>query len=277
MVTPAQRHDALTHLTSKGLSQRSVCHWSGVSRSAARYPLRQVARDAQLVTVMHQVMAQHPRFGYRRVAALARVSFKRAWRVWKQQGFALQPLRVRRRRPARSDERPHRATGRNQVWTYDILYDRLANGRQFKTLSLLDEFTRECLAIHVAPSVRAADVITVLRRTMQQQGQPHFIRSDNGSEFTATPVMQWLQDQHVGPSFIEPGHPWQNGFVESFQGKFRDECLNREWFTTSQEAQIVIEQWRQHYNTQRPHSALGYKTPAQVAASLTNQHCATLV
>jgi putative transposase len=277
MVTPAQRHDALTHLTSKGLSQRSVCRWSGISRSAARYALQQGTRDAQSVAAMQQVAAQHPRFGYRRVAVLAQVSFKRAWRLWKQAGFALQPLRVRRRRPARPDDRPHRATGRNHVWTYDILYDRLANGRQFKTLSILDEFTRECLAIHVAPSVRATDVMTVLQRTMQQHGQPQFIRSDNGSEFTATPVMQWLHEQRIGPSFIEPGRPWQNGFVESFHGKFRDECLNREWFITSQEAQIVIEQWRQHYNTQRPHSALGYRTPAQVAALSTHQPSATLV
>ena len=264
-------------MASKGLSQRRVCRWSGISRSVARYPLRQVPRDAQRVAVMRQVTAHHPRFGYRRVAVLAQVSFKRAWRLWKQQGFALQPLRVRRRRPARPDERPHRATGRNQVWTYDILSDRLANGRQFKTLSILDEFTRECLAIHVAPSIRATDVLTVLQRTMQQQGHPQFIRSDNGSEFTATPVKQWLQDQHVGPSFIEPGHPWQNGFVESFHGKFRDECLKREWFTTSQEAIIVIERWRQDYNTQRPHSALGYRTPAQVAALSTHQPDATLV
>jgi transposase InsO family protein len=277
MVTPAQRHEALTHLTSKGLSQRSICRWSGISRSAARYALQQVARDAEAVAAMRQVMAQHPRFGYRRVAVLAQLSFKRAWRLWKQQGFAVQPLRVRRRRPVRSDDRPHRATGRNHVWTYDILYDRLADGRPFKTLSILDEFTRECLAIHVAPSIRATDVRGVLQRTMHQQGQPQFIRSDNGSEFTATSVMHWLQEQHVGPSFIEPGHPWQNGFVESFHGKFRDECLNREWFTTRHEATIVIEHWRQDYTTQRPHSALGYRTPAQVAALSTQQPGTALV
>jgi len=277
MVTPAQRHEALSHLIAKGLSQRSSCRWSGLSRSAARYTLRQAPQDAAATEAMQHIMAQHPRFGYRRVAVLAQLSFKRAWRLWKQQGFALQSVRVRRRRPARPDDRPHHATGRNHVWTYDILYDRLANGHHFKTLSILDEFTRECLAIHVAPSIRATDVMTVLQRTMQQHGHPQFIRSDNGSEFTARPVMQWLQAQHIGPSFIEPGHPWQNGFVESFHGKFRDECLNREWFTTSQEATTVIEQWRQEYNTQRPHSALGYRTPAQMAALSTQQPGATLI
>lgn len=277
MVTPAERHEVLTHLMHKGLSQRSVCRWSGISRSAARYRLRQTVRDAQALTAMQPVMTQHPRFGYRRVAVLAQLSFKRAWRLWKQQGFAVQPARVRRRRPVRRDERPHQATHRNHVWTYDILYDRLADGRLFKTLSILDEFTRECLAIHVAPSIRATDVLAVLQRTMQQHGRPQFLRSDNGSEFTATSVMQWLHDQHVGSSFIQPGHPWQNGFIESFHGKFRDECLNREWFTTGQEATIVIEHWRKVYNMQRPHSALGYQTPAQMAALSTRQPDATLV
>jgi len=277
MVTPAQRHDVLMRLTSKGLSQRSACRWSGISRGAARYRLRQVVQDAQSLAVMQPVMAQHPRFGYRRVALLAQLSFKRAWRLWKQQEFAVQPARVRRPRAIRRDERSHQATHRNHVWTYDILFDRLADGRLFKTLSILDEFTRECLAIHVAPSIRANDVIAVLQRTMHQHGHPQFLRSDNGSEFTALAVQQWLQTQHVGPSFIAPGHPWQNGFIESFHGKFRDECLNREWFTTGHEAAIVIEHWRKDYNTQRPHSALGYQTPAQMAALSTQQSGATLV
>ncbi len=277
MVTPAQRHDLLTHLTNKGLSQRSACRWSGFSRSTARYRLQQPARDVQAITAMQPVMTRHPRFGYRRVAVLAQLSFKRAWRLWKQQGFTVQPARIRRPRAIRRDERLQQATHRNHVWTYDILYDRLADGRVFKTLSILDEFTRECLAIHVAPSIRARDVLTVLQRTMQHHGRPQFLRSDNGSEFTAIAVQQWLHDQHVGPSFITPGHPWQNGFIESFHGRFRDECLNREWFTTGQEAIIVIEQWRKAYNTQRPHSALGYRTPAQVAALSSVQPDATLV
>jgi putative transposase len=277
MVTPAQRHAVPAHLTSKGLSQRSACRWSGVARSTARYRLRQTGRDVQALAAMQPVMTQHPRFGYRRVAVLAQLSFKRAWRLWKQPGFTGPPARARRPRAIRRDERPQQATHRNHVWTYDILFDRLADGRVFKTLSILDEFPRECLAIHVAPSIRARDVLTVLQRIMQHHGRPQFLRSDNGSEFTALAVQQWLHDQHVGPSFITPGHPWQNGFIESFHGRFRDECLNREWFTTGHEAIIVIEQWRKEYNTQRPHSALGYRTPAQVAALSTVQPNATLV
>ena len=277
MVTPAQRHEVLRQLTSKGLSQRSAGRWSGFSRSTARYRLQQPERDTQAIMAMQPVMMQHPRFGYRRVAVLAQLSFKRAGRLWKQQGFTVQPARVRRPRSVRRDERLQQATHRNHVWTYDILYDRLADGRVFKTLSILDEFTRECLAIHVAPSIRARDVLAVLQRTMQHHGRPQFLRSDNGSEFTAIAVQQWLHDQHVGPSFITPGHPWQNGFVESFHGKFRDECLNREWFTTSHEATIVIEHWRKEYNLQRPHSALGYRTPAQMVALSTQQSGTTLI
>ena len=277
MVTPAQRHEVLRQLTSKGLSQRSAGRWSGFSRSTARYRLQQPERDTQAIMAMQPVMMQHPRFGYRRVAVLAQLSFKRAWRLWKQQGFTVQAARVRRPRSVRRDERLQQATTRHHVWTYDILYDRLPDGRVFKTLSILDQFTRECLAIHVAPSIRARYVLAVLQRTMQHHGRPQFLRSDNGSEFTAIAVQQWLHDQHVGPSFITPGHPWQNGFVESFHGKFRDECLNREWFTTSHEATIVIEHWRKEYNLQRPHSALGYRTPAQMVALSTQQSGTTLI
>jgi transposase InsO family protein len=146
------------------------------------------------------------------------------------------------------------------------LHDELANGRRFKTLSVLDEFTRECVAITVGCSLRTPDVIAALSAAMHTHGKPEFTCSDNGSEFTATAVMHWLQTNVVGPSSIQPGRPWQNGYIESFHGNFRDECLNREWFLSSQEAAIVIEQWRQQYNTQRLHSALAYRTPAQVAA-----------
>jgi len=266
MTTPNQRREALTQLMGHGLSGRAACRWSGVSRHVLQYVPALVERDTTLLIQMRAVTQTYPRFGYRRVAVLTQTSFKRAWRLWKRHGFQLQPARARRRRMPNRDPRPHRAERPNQVWTYDILHDQLADGRRFKTLSVLDEFTRECLVIQVGRTMRAPDVIVALTTAMQRHGQPEFIRSDNGSEFTATQVMQWLQGQVVGPSFIQPGHPWQNGYVESFHGKFRDECLNREWFRSSLEAEVVIEQWRQHYNTQRPHSAVGYKTPAQVAA-----------
>lgn len=131
-------------------------------------------------------------------------------------------------------------------------------------MCVLDEYTRECLAIEVGRSIRSQDVILTLSRLIRLYGKPAFLRSDNGAEFTATAVMRWLRDQNVGPSYIKPGSPWQNGNVESFNGKLRDECLNREWFLNLRDAKVVIEQWRSFYNHRRPHSALSYKRPASV-------------
>lgn len=266
-MSPGQRRDALQHLTGKGLSKRAACRWSGLSRRVWHYMPRVLERDQALVRQMKIVSETHPRFGYRRVAILAKTSFHRTWRLWKQHHFRLQPARVRRPRPVSSDPRPYRAEHAHHVWTYDLLHDQLADGRWFKTLSILDEFTRQCMVIQVAPSIRAPQVIAALSRAIEQYGRPEFLRSDNGSEFTATAVQQWLQSQSVGPTFIDRGRPWQNGFVESFHSRFRDECLNREWFVSHLEAAVVIERWRQQYNTERPHSALGYKTPAQMAAT----------
>ncbi len=146
------------------------------------------------------------------------------------------------------------------------MHDQLGDGRRFKTLSVLDEFTRECLAIQVGQSIRAPQVIQVLAQVMSTRGAPAYLRSDNGSEFTAKAVQRWLREPQIGPAFIAPGRPWQNGYIESFHSRLRDECLNREWFHSGTEAAHVIERWRQQYNTARPHSSLGYRTPAQVAA-----------
>ena len=158
------------------------------------------------------------------------------------------------------------ATHTNSVWTYDFVHDRLATQRTIRLLCVLDEHTRECLAIEVARSLTSRDVVLTLARLMRLYGKPQFIRSDQGAEFTAGAVMRWLRDQQIGPHFIPPGKPWHNGFVESFNGKLRDECLNREWFRDLREARTMIETWRQFYNNERPHSALGYRPPAQVAA-----------
>ena len=153
----------------------------------------------------------------------------------------------------------------------------LADGRFFKTLSILDEFTRECLGIRIATSILSQDVITFLSAILQQRSAPVFLRSDNGSEFTADSVQTWLAQNKLGPAFIPPGQPWKNSFIESFHDKFRDECLRREWFQSLLDAQVVIEDWRLHYNTQRPHSSLDYKTPADFAAQYTIQLVQTLI
>jgi transposase InsO family protein len=253
-------------LQAKGLSGRAACRWTGLSRTMLRYTAKQSELDQRRLAQMRQASHRQPRFGYRRVGVLVGLSFKIAWRLWKIGHFRLEKPRPRRRQRAASDIRPQQAERPNHVWTYDILYDQLADGKRFKTLSVLDEFTRECLAIHVGQSIRSAEVVTVLSAVIARRSPPAYLRSDNGSEFTATAVMRWLRDQQVGPTFIAPGQPWQNGYIESFHSRFRDECLNREWFCSGAEAAQVIETWRRQYNTERPHSSLGYRTPAQVAA-----------
>jgi transposase InsO family protein len=216
-----------------------------------------------------------PRFGYRRAAAWLQLGETRTRRLWRALGLQL-PRRRPRRRRCGSDIRLLGATRPNAVWTYDFIFDRLASGTTIKILCVLDEHTRECLAIEPARWLRSQDVILTLSRLIKLYGKPQYIRSDNGAEFTAGAVMRWLRDQNVGPAFIAPGRPWQNGFVESFNAKLRDECLNREWFRDIREARVVIETWRQFYNHQRPHSALGYRTPAQARQDDANRPTMTL-
>jgi transposase InsO family protein len=262
MVTPASRREALEILTKKGLSQRSACRIAGVSRRIGSYELKQLEKDNIIAAQLIEASGRYPRLGYRRIAVMTGKSMGSVWRLWSRLGLNL-PRRRPRKRRCGTDMRIPGATRPNSVWTYDFVHDRLANGSQLKLLCVLDEYTRECLAIEIGKSLRNQDVILTLSRLMRIYGKPAFIRSDNGGEFTATAVMKWLRDQNVGPAYITPGSPWQNGFVESFNGKLRDECLNREWFVTRREAKIIIEKWRQFYNNERPHSALGNRTPTE--------------
>ena len=263
----------LKHMEAKSLSQRAASRQSGLSRTVSRYPLRRPAQDAEYLKTMRTVAKANPRYGYRRVAVVSGVGSGRARRLWKLHNFKIQAQRTRK--PRKKDNLaaalPHQAASPNHVWTYDILFDRLADGRPFKTLSVLDEFTRECLGILAATSILSEDVVAFLSGILQQRNPPVFLRSDNGGEFTADAVQTWLADKKVGPAFIPPGQPWKNGFIESFHDKFRDECLQREWFSSLLDAQVVMADWRLHYNTQRPHSSLGYKTPAAFAAQFATQ------
>lgn len=258
----------IEQVETKGLSQRAACRYTGFSRAVCRYVLRRPVQDSQALEKMRTVARANPRYGYRRVAIESGIGFGRCWRLWKRYNFKIGAQRTRkaRKKHQTTSPRPQQAEYPNHVWTYDILFDRLADGRPFKALSVLDEFTRECPGILVATSILAEDVIAFLDELMQKHGAPVFLRSDNGSEFTAETVQAWLADKKVGPAFIPPGQPWENGFIESFHDKFRDECLQREWFSSLLDAQVVIEAWRVHYNTQRPHSSLGYKTPTNFAA-----------
>lgn len=263
----------MDYIEAKGLSQRAACRYTGLSRAVCRYELRRPAQDAQCVETMRTAARANPRYGYRRVAIECGIGFGRCWRLWKRYGFKIGAQRSRK--PRKKDQsatpRPQQAEYPNHVWTYDILFDRLADGRPFKTLSVLDEFTRECVGILTATSILAEDVISFVDEIMQQRSSPVFLRSDNGSEFTAETVQTWLAKKSVGPAFIPPGQPWKNGFIESFHDKFRDECLQREWFSSLLDAQTVIDDWRLHYNTQRPHSSIKYKTPAEFAAQFNTQ------
>ena len=197
------------------------------------------------------------------------VSERRIRRLWELHGFTCKrPKKSRNKIVPSENPRPNRADHPDHVWTYDFMHDTLKSGRSYRLLNVLDEFTRECLTIHVNHSINSQDVIGMLWEVMRKTGRkPEYLRSDNGSEFVAGEVKCWLASQAVGPSYIDPGSPWQNGFIESFNGKLRVELLKREWFHSLQEAQVEIERWRNFYNDERPHSALGRIPPSKFAAT----------
>jgi putative transposase len=270
MTSPIGRRRVLRCLTDRGVSERAACRHLGFSRRVATYRLQQTVKDQPILEQLVATSQSYPRFGFRRAAAWLSLGPKRVRRLWRQLGLQL-PRRRPRRRRCGSDIRLPGAPQPNSVWTYDFVFDQTANGRTLKLLCILDEHTRECLAIEVHRWIRSQDVILTLSRLMRLYGKPQYLRSDHGAEFTAAAVMRWLRDQNVGPVFIAPGSPWQNGYVESFNGKLRDECLNREWFRDIHEARILIEQWRHFYNHRRPHSALKYRTPNQARQQWLNQ------
>ena len=190
----------------------------------------------------------------------------RAHRLWRAEGLQV-PRKRPRRRVAASRPRPTPATGPNHVWAYDFVHDTCANGQKLKCLTIVDEWTHESLAIEVAGSIRSRRVLEVLAKLVSVRGAPRYLRSDNGPEFVATAVLRWLTESGIDTAYIAPGKPWQNGVDESFNGKFRDECLDMEWFRSRAEAVVVIEAWRRHYNEVRPHSSLGYLTPNEFTKS----------
>ncbi len=218
---------------------------------------------------MRELSAQYPRFGYRRIQVFLErqglsMSADRAYRIWKKAGLQV-PRRRPRRRIATGRPRPHPAAAANQVWAYDFVFDATADGRQLKCLTVIDEFTRECLAIDVAGSIRSGRVIELLSKLVSLRGAPRSIRSDNGPEFISKAVLKWVSNSGIDTALIDPGKPWQNGANESFNGKFRDECLGMQWFKNRIDAKVAIEDWRQLYNEVRPHSSLQNLTPSEYA------------
>jgi putative transposase len=243
-----------------------------VARSTVGYESALVKRDAPVIATMRELAAQYPRFGYRRIQVfLARrglvMSADRAYRLWKNAGLQV-PRRRPRRRVATGRPRPLPATDANQVWAYDFVFDACANGQQLKCLTVIDEFTRECLAIDVAGSLRSGRVIEVLSKLISVRGAPKYLRSDNGPEFVSRAVLRWVYEAGFETAPIDPGKPWQNGANESFNGKFRDECLGMQWFKNRIDAKVAIEDWRKMYNGVRPHSSLNNLTPTEYARKI---------
>jgi len=252
-----------------GTSERRACLVLGQHRSTQRHVPAGRADEEQLIAYMIELARQYGRYGYRRIAALLRdagwtVNDKRVERLWRREGLKVPMKQPKKGRLWLNDGSCVRLRPEYQdhVWSYDFVHHRTDNGRAFRTLNIIDEFSRECLAIRVKRKLNSTDVIDVLTDLFILRGVPAYIRSDNGPEFVAQAVRNWINAVGAKTAYIEPGSPWENGYIESFNARFRDELLNGEIFYSLNEAQIIIEQWRRHYNTKRPHSALGYRPPA---------------
>lgn len=271
-MSPSLRRRAVEYLQEHhGLSQRQACRVVSQPRTTQRYSERMPDRDRVLRRLVVALAARHPRYGYRRVTALLRregwqVNRKRVLRLWREEGLRVPTRQHKRRRLGQAENGCTRlaAEHAHHVWTYDFVFDQTEDGRQLKWLTVTDEFTRYSLALEVRRHFTGRDVIAVLAGLILEHGAPEFLRSDNGPEFIAAAVKAWLKSRGVRTLYIDPGAPWQNGYCESFNGSLRDELLNCELFTSLLEAEVLAGEFRTEYNHRRPHSSLGYRTPAEV-------------
>jgi transposase InsO family protein len=256
-----------------GISERRACRALGQPRSTQRYEPKEICdEEARLTRRIIELASEYGRYGYRRIMALL---WREGWqvgkdqmeRIWREEGLKVPQKQPKRGRLWLNDGscirlRPEH---RNHVWSYDFVLDRTHDGKPFRMLAVMDEHTRECLAIDVERRLNSENVLDRLAQLFVERGTPEYIRSDNGPEFTAHAVRDWLARVQVQTLFIERGSPWENGYIESFNGKLRDELLEREIFYTLKEAKVLIENWRWEYNHFRPHSSLGYRPPAPEA------------
>lgn len=254
------------------LSQRKACQIFDQHRSTQRYDKKSQDHEELLTHHICRLAMEYGRYGYRRITVLLRrdgwrVNHKRVERIWRREGLKVPQKQPKRGRLWLTDGSciRHRPEFKNHVWSYDFVFGRTHDGRSFRMLTIMDEYSRECLAIAVKRKLTSLDVLEVLADLFLLKGSPAFIRSDNGSEFVAEILRNWLRILEVKTLYIEPGSPWENGYIESFNGKFRDELLNREIFYTLKEAQVLIERWRKEYNHFRPHSSLNDRVPVPVA------------
>jgi putative transposase len=279
VVTPNQQRTAADFLRERyGASQRRVCRVMDRARSTLRYRVRRRADEPALSREIKRLARRHPRYGYRRVHALLirrgwSVNLKRVRRLWNELGLR-RPLRLRK--PRKLGPKPgvsanscvqQPAKFKNDVWTCDFIHDRTASGRPLKWLTLVDEYTRECLVLHAAESIRGADVRRILARVIGRRGAPTRIRSDNGSEFVCKALVGWLPGKGTDPIPVAPGSPWENGYIESFHSRLRDESLERFEFEDAADARAKGAWYRREYNTVRPHSSLSYATPREFSAA----------
>jgi transposase InsO family protein len=271
VVTAGQRREAARQLQEAfEVSERRACRVLGQPRSTQRQKPKVKEDEGRLVARMLELVRQHPRYGYRRIWALLRregwrVNRKRVHRLWRQQGLKV-PRKQRKKRRLGSSanscvRRP--AERKDHVWAWDFLHDRTSDGGPLKWFTLVDEYTRECLALEVRRGMTAKAVSAVLAAVVKERGVPAHIRSDNGPEFIARAIRAWMSTAGLEALYIEPGAPWENGYAESFNSKVRDELLNAEEFASLLEARVLAGQWKQQYNHVRPHSSLGYRTPAE--------------
>lgn len=243
----------------------------GQARSTQQYRLQRPAQDEELVKRLHELAELHPRYGYRRITAKLRaehllVNCKRVQRLWRTEGLKVPTKTHKRTRLGDGENACHRRRPEHahHVWAIDFLMDSTLNGGRLKFLTVIDEYSRSCLSIKSERTLTSGDVVAELERLITLHGPPNFIRCDNGPEFIAGATRQFLATASIKTLFIDPGSPWQNGYCESFNSRFRDELLNLETFTSTLEARVLSEKWRREYNEQRPHGALGYRTPQQV-------------
>jgi putative transposase len=254
----------------KGLSERRACRLLELNRSSYRYEAV-VDGDAELRGKLVELARQKPRYGYRRLHVLLQrqgqaVNVKRIYRLYREEGLMVR--RQRRKRLVRSLPAESRLQRANQEWAMDFIIDGLASGRMVRILSVVDAYTRECLALEADTSLGSGRVIRVLERLIPERGAPQSLRSDNGPEFTSRRMIGWAEEHKITLIHIQPGKPMQNGHVESFHGRLRDECLNAHWFRTLNDVRTTLEKWRQEYNCERPHSGLDYRTPEEFRQTL---------
>jgi putative transposase len=275
VVTADQRRQAVRHLRERfGVSERRACRVLGQHRSTQRQRPQAKDGEQRLVARILELVRQHPRYGYRRVWALLRregwrVNRKRVHRLWRQQGLKVPRKQRKKRRLGSSANSCVRRPARHKdhVWAWDFLHDRTTNGGPLKWFTLVDEYTRECLALEVRRGMTARAVSAALAGVVRERGAPVHVRSDNGPEFIAQAIREWMAEAGLETLYIAPGAPWENGYAESFNSKVRDELLNAEEFASLLEAQVLGWEWKRGYNHERPHSSLGYRTPAEFGAS----------